>query len=994
MKDKGILCPQEIYEQHLLTINNIRFTLREIDIIACITRGKNIKGVANFLSNEDKQIETRTIESHISNLKRKIATNSREGIINFIEKSNKYQLIQNYYLSLLVQQEFRRILKEILILTKSDNISFFIVLQNLGNHDLNLMFNKIRSDLQLIGITVSVELREDFNNAPVVLKHKETDDEGKKQLRQCTIYVLAVNEDNITKQQDGCSIIMSSDQDISKVFFLVPQEEQCIEFLPKQTNFEYINFSLSKQYHFILLEIITKIFSNVNVNNIIIKFKERYNNIISNNSGSVSLQSYLTDKNIQDKAKNIYIPIIGVLVLIICSVYLLIFNPTIKKIVRNQEAIVSWSKQQKPITFPKNLTSWNIPRQNHVFVGREKLLSDLYNKLHQNHTPEATSNLAISACAGLGGIGKTQLALQYVNHTKHPYTFKVWFPAENADYLYNKYAEFAKLLGYTEAVYTKENIIAYVKQWLIDNPGWLLVFDNVNNYREIEPFLLEAGGYVILTTRQRHWSTEFSILPIDIMTEQEAIKTIKTLIQRDVAEEQNAIKELVEILGYLPLALVQSAAYIKQKNITIQQYLDIYKRYESELLADNTFLEETNNYHAPVAITWNISLEAIVRDTKINNEPPIAIELLTVAAYLAPDKISRKLLLTWLQTAYPHLSSPLLTLNKHIALLWQYSMINYGDNDTIAIHRLVQAVLRHQLHQSLDNKNSKNRICSTLNLRWFELLLRFFIDNEHEFKLANSFQQLIETSQQFKTKFKDTYNENLAAMDLMISSVYFYQEKYEDFLKILDEVNRYLQKTNGLEMLKCKILYLYSAYYLKIGNYQKAEEKINKALYQYNNIKINKSVKDNDIKILKAKLLCNKINLVLAKNKATDKININTIEMSIKSIQEAITLFKEAHDTRDFLRSIRLYGKLLILTNQVDKVIVEFNKYTSLIEQIADDRTKMLFYITYSDAYFSKGDFNKALEYCGKAKQQAKKLHLNNELNNINNKEKTIKALL
>ncbi len=70
-----------------------------------------------------------------------------------------------------------------------------------------------------------------------------------------------------------------------------------------------------------------------------------------------------------------------------------------------------------------------------------------------------------------------------------------------------------------------------------------------------------------------------------------------------------------------------------------------------------------------MAITWNISLEAIVRDTKINNEPPIAIELLAVCGYLAPDKISRKLLLTWLQTAYPHLLSPQLTLNKHIALL-------------------------------------------------------------------------------------------------------------------------------------------------------------------------------------------------------------------------------------------------------------------------------------------------------------------------------------
>ncbi|KJV79689.1 hypothetical protein RHORCCE3_1877 [Rickettsia hoogstraalii str. RCCE3] len=106
---------------------------------------------------------------------------------------------------------------------------------------------------------------------------------------------------------------------------------------------------------------------------------------------------------------------------------------------------------------------------------------------------------------------------------------------------------------------------------LVDNPGWLLVYDNVNNYREIAPFLPETGGHVILTTRQRHWPTKFSILPIDVMTEEESIKTIKTLIQRNVTlEEENAIRELVEILGYLPLALVQASAYIKQNILLFQ----------------------------------------------------------------------------------------------------------------------------------------------------------------------------------------------------------------------------------------------------------------------------------------------------------------------------------------------------------------------------------------------------------------------------------------
>ncbi|WP_395477298.1 NB-ARC domain-containing protein [Rickettsia endosymbiont of Pantilius tunicatus] len=982
------MCPQEIYAKHLRVINNIRFTSREIDVIACIMHGKNIKGVANFLSNEDKQVETRTIESHISNIKRKIGTNVREGIINFMEKSDKYKLIQSYYLSLLIQQEFKKNLKEILILTKPYNISFFIVLQMLGNNDLNWMIYKIRRDLQLVGITVFIELREYSDNVPIVLMHKGTHGEDKK---QCTIYVLSVNKTNIPKRQ---SIVMSNDQDISKVFFLTTQEKQGLEFLPKRTNFEYINLSLSKQYHFIFLEIVTKVFSNTNVENIIVKFRERYNNIMSNQTSSVAPHAYLTDKNIQAKVRNIYLPIVDVLVLIICSTYLLIFDPAVRTTVKSQEAEMPYLKPQESIIFPKNLTTWNIPRQDNVFVGREKLLNNLHNKLRQNHTPEGISNVAISACTGLGGIGKTQLTLQYVTHTKHPYTFKAWFPAENIDDLCNKYIEFAKLLGYTENIYTKENIIAYVKQWLVDNPGWLLVYDNVNNYREIAPFLPETGGHVILTTRQRHWSTKFSILPIDVMTEEESIKTIKTLIQRNVAlEEENAIRELVEILGYLPLALVQASAYIKQKHITIPEYLGLYKKYESELLSDNSFLEETNNYIYPVAVTWNITLDEIVRDTRINNEPPIAIELLIVCAYLAPDKISRKLLLTWLQTAHPDLSSPELTLNKHIALLWKYSMINYDNDNNISVHRLVQTVLRHQSNQIL-NKN--NNMYPTLNLRWFESLLQFFIDNKQEFKLTNSFQQIIETSQHFKTQFQDKYNENLITMDLMVATIYYYQEKYKDFLKILDQVNAYLQKIDGLEMLKCEMLALYSAYFYKIGNYHEAEEKLNKAFDEYNNIKINNSEKDNDMKILKAKLVYNKANLVLEKSKKTDKTNINTLEIenAIKSIQEAMILFKAANRTRGFLLSIRLYGQLLILTNQGDKVIIEFNKYNNLIEQIYDYMIKMLFYITYSDAYFSKGDFNKALEYCGKAKQQAEKLHLNNKLNYLNNQEKTIKASL
>lgn len=199
-----------------------------------------------------------------------------------------------------------------------------------------------------------------------------------------------------------------------------------------------------------------------------------------------------------------------------------------------------------------------------------------------------------------------------------------------------------------------------------------------------------------------------------------------------------------------------------------------------------------------------------------------------------------------------------------------------------------------------------------------------------------------------------------------------------------------------MELLKCKILYLYSAYFYKIGNYQKAEEKVNTAISRYSQIKVNKSIRNNDLKNLKAMLWLNKASISLIKNNPIHNCNINKLEIkkAIQLIQEAINLLKDTDNTRNFLRSIELQGKLFILTKQFDKVIIEFNKHHNLIEETADDRTKMLFYLTYSDAYLGNKDFNNALNYCHKAKQQAEKLHLKNELTNINNKEKTITTLL
>ena len=211
--------------------------------------------------------------------------------------------------------------------------------------------------------------------------------------------------------------------------------------------------------------------------------------------------------------------------------------------------------------------------------------------------------------------------------------------------------------------------VSYVKKWLASHPGWLVVIDEVDNYDDIEPFLPEKGGHVILTTRKRDWPESFTVLPIGIMTEAEATDILNVLIKDSASHELAQKKELASVLGYLPLALAQAGTYIHNKNISVSEYIKLYNANELQLLSDRSFPKGVNA--PPVAITWNISLKAILKETLEHNEPPIAIELITVCSYLPPDNIPKALLLSWLKRAHPELSNPELILNKHIELLWK-----------------------------------------------------------------------------------------------------------------------------------------------------------------------------------------------------------------------------------------------------------------------------------------------------------------------------------
>ncbi len=389
--------------------------------------------------------------------------------------------------------------------------------------------------------------------------------------------------------------------------------------------------------------------------------------------------------------------------------------------------------------------AWNCPPQHHLFIGRESQLKaieavfsskDVKEKTEQTYAGSAgvLSTLTnqggsrIAVCAGIGGVGKTQLALHVLQTQKA--TLKAWFPAEKTDQLQDKYHDLAKELGFVSDKPDIEAAKRYLKQWLATNPGWLLVFDNANHYTEIESFLPETGGSILITTRDPLWPPKMQVIPVPILQGEEGIKFVQALSEQHAPE----IAKLVEILGGLPLALAQASAYIKLYRKTVSEYLKLYAAHSTELLADKTLPLGTE--HAPVAITWNTSLEAIEK----NPEGKYARILMTVCSYLAPESIPRTLLFSWLKNTYPETSD--LMLDKLLGQLQSHSLLEITEQG-IVIHRLMQTVLAWQHQQTKLALPEYPK----LSQEWYSLLLKV-IDNEFNKKT-----QVLENEARQKTLF-------------------------------------------------------------------------------------------------------------------------------------------------------------------------------------------------------------------------------------------------
>ncbi|MEL7352821.1 MAG: toll/interleukin-1 receptor domain-containing protein [Cyanobacteria bacterium J06560_5] len=213
--------------------------------------------------------------------------------------------------------------------------------------------------------------------------------------------------------------------------------------------------------------------------------------------------------------------------------------------------------QTKPLfSTPSPSIPWNVPyERNPFFTGREAVLQALHQQLNQDEAVALSQTQAIS---GLGGIGKTQTAVEYVYRHRQDYQAVFWVRAETDLELHTGFVEIARLLNLPqqEAQDPRDTIQA-VKQWLAQNLGWLLVFDNADHPELLNPFRPRQGqGHILLTSRAQTFDSFGIARPVSLQ-KMPADEAISFLFKRageesDDPTEAEAAADLAAELGFLP----------------------------------------------------------------------------------------------------------------------------------------------------------------------------------------------------------------------------------------------------------------------------------------------------------------------------------------------------------------------------------------------------------------------------------------------------------
>ncbi len=324
---------------------------------------------------------------------------------------------------------------------------------------------------------------------------------------------------------------------------------------------------------------------------------------------------------------------------------------------------------------------WNVPARNPHFSGRSGLLAEI-----RAGFTTVNAMPSVQALHGLGGVGKTQAAIEYAHRYADDCSVVWWVDAEQPVFMPDQFSRLGSRLGLPARESGSESVEMVLEE-LSRRPGWLLIFDNAENPSDIAGYRPNGRGHILVTSRFPGWGELGSRVQVDVPDRGDIVAMFRgrlPSIPGDVADA------LATELGDLPLAAAQAAAYLEQTGMEPAEYLRRFRTTQADFLAKGEVLA----YKGRVNTAWELSLQ------RLSAVHPWAVPLLELTAFLAPDPVPMDLfaahpeLIAQLHTAATGVGPD--TFADAVGAAVSYSMLQ-RFKDTFHMHRLVQAVIRNRL---------------------------------------------------------------------------------------------------------------------------------------------------------------------------------------------------------------------------------------------------------------------------------------------------------
>ncbi len=262
------------------------------------------------------------------------------------------------------------------------------------------------------------------------------------------------------------------------------------------------------------------------------------------------------------------------------------------------------------------LSIWNVPHhRNTFFTGREDILTHLHSTFTAGKTVILTQ-----AISGLGGIGKTQIAVEYAYRHREEYKAILWAKADSREILVSDLVGIAELLNLAKKNAQDQNqMVSSVKRWLQSNTNWLFILDNAEDLAMVREYLPSVGnGHILLTTRSQVTGRMARCIEVNKMKPEEGglfllrwanIIALEASLDAAPATDQIKAVEISQIMDGLPLALDQAGAYIEETASSLSGYLNLYQNKNTVLLKRRGKL--ISDHPESVFTTWSHSFEKI-----------------------------------------------------------------------------------------------------------------------------------------------------------------------------------------------------------------------------------------------------------------------------------------------------------------------------------------------------------------------------------------------